>query len=237
MGFGEGFSEFRGGVTQVCVTLRNTVQLLFPKEFEEIDTKRKKEHQQKRLFDLLTMKTESTSARARRLTELQELLDEKIVDVNGRTDENLIGPLNHALQSEATLDVVKMLVTAGADVNACCLHCAINKPRVNLEVVKYLVEKGATAFFTPFTHLCTASSWGHLEVIKFLVEKGADVNKGLPLCIASEKGHLEVVKVLVEAGADLNKTDQKGRTPLHIAAEKGYQEITHILVKAMYNIK
>ena len=215
------------------------MHFLFPKELEEIETKRKKEHQQKRLVDLLT--TESTSEEDwSRLPGLRRLLDAKIVDVNFE-DERGRTPLIHALRNQALttkLLVVKTLVTAGADVNRKSpLFDAVNLPSVNLGVVKYLVEKGADVNDV-MSPLRTASIWGHLMVVKFLLEKGADVNKGCesPLILASENGHVEVVKVLVEAGADLNKTDRQGRTPLHIAVEKGHLEMTHMLVKAMYKL-
>ncbi len=56
------------------------------------------------------------------------------------------------------------------------------------------------------TALVLASITGHLEVVKYLVSKGANVNTKdtslkTPLEIAKEKGHLEVVRVLREAGA------------------------------------
>ena len=145
------------------------------------------------------------------------MLDEDMVDVN-RRDTCDYSPLYLAVRNNrnATLNVVKMLVTAGADVNAQCI-------------------------LSPLFYAASISR--NLEVVKYLVEAGANVNmeynewSPTPLVGATENGRVEVVKFLVEAGADLNKTDHKGRTPLHIAAEKGYLEIQTVLVKAMYKIK
>ena len=44
---------------------------------------------------------------------------------------------------------------------------------------------------------------GHLEVVKFLLDRGADVNADNNYAVrrASANGHLEVVKFLLENGA------------------------------------
>ena len=67
---------------------------------------------------------------------------------------------------------------------------------------------------------------GQLEVVKWLVEKGADVNATnkdgrTVLHSAADSGQLDVVKWLVEKGADVNATDKDGKTVLHMAAEQG----------------
>jgi ankyrin repeat protein len=49
-----------------------------------------------------------------------------------------------------------------------------------------------------------ASRGGYLEILKYLVDKGADIhtNYDAALRFASSKGHLEIVKYLIEKGLD-----------------------------------
>lgn len=81
--------------------------------------------------------------------------------------------------------------------------------------------------------LIKASLKGYLEIVKYLISKGADMNLGnyTALIWASIEGHLEIVKVLVEAGADLNIKESSGNTALIKASQKGYFEIVKVLVE------
>ena len=87
------------------------------------------------------------------------------------------------------------------------------------------------------TALIRASQNGHLEIVKYLISKGANMDylcsdiHYTALMWASMEGHLEIVKVLVEAGADLNIKESSGDTALIKASEKGYFEIVKVLVE------
>ncbi|KAL6406243.1 hypothetical protein AUP68_10413 [Ilyonectria robusta] len=124
--------------------------------------------------------------------------------------------------------VVKLLVAAGADVNAGADTSA-----------KVGGGDGRTA-------LQAAAGGGHLEVVKKLLAAGADVNAAAAagvyggrtaLQAAAGGGHLEVVEKLLAAGADVNATAAAGfffggRTALQAAAGGGHLEVVEKLLAA-----
>ena len=82
------------------------------------------------------------------------------------------------------------------------------KIRINI-VKKYLIWNG-------YTPLICASQNGHLEVVKYLIDKGANIeskdnsnfkylfwNGYTPLMHASKNIHLEVVEYLIDKGANI----------------------------------
>lgn len=82
-----------------------------------------------------------------------------------------------------------------------------------------------------YTPLFCAVEKSDLEMIKYLIEKGADVNAynkngATALHIAAD---LEIVKLLVEKGAYLDVNDDDGKIPLHSAAKNGHLEVVNIL--------
>jgi hypothetical protein len=164
-------------------------------------------------------------------------------DVNNRHS-----PL-YAASQQGDIEVVKVLIASGADVNkttpngASPLYIASHKG--HLEIVKTLLAAGADVNKTitgEVSSLYIASQNGHLEVVKALIAAGADVNKTMtgevsPLYIASQCGHLEIVKTLLAAGADVNKTMKGGASPLYIASFKERLEVVKALLEAGANIK
>ncbi|KAL7895629.1 hypothetical protein HDV64DRAFT_257366 [Trichoderma sp. TUCIM 5745] len=112
--------------------------------------------------------------------------------------------------------VVKLLLAAGADVNAAA------------------ESFGGTA-------LQRAAKEGDQEIVKMLLTAGADVNAApadsywgaTALQAAAWKGHQEIVKMLLVAGANVNAIDESGRQPAVEAATRGgYQEIVEMLLVA-----
>ncbi|MDE0140345.1 MAG: ankyrin repeat domain-containing protein [Caldilineaceae bacterium] len=154
--------------------------------------------------------------------------------------------------------MVKLLVEAGADVNAdegfggnTPLHEAVEEG--NPEIVQILVDAGADIEAEGFmgrTPLSLAAEEGATEIMQILLGQGAD--NGTPegedkqkpaigseaLFTAIEKGDVETVRLLVEAGADVNADEGfGGNTPLHEAVEEGNPEIVQILVDAGADIE
>jgi len=107
-----------------------------------------------------------------------------------------------------------------------------------LEIVKLLVERGAdlnvypdeTKFYKGETPLNSACSYGNtgdknLEVVKYLVEQGASMKK-IPFCFQSpltncmnSKAPL-TAQYLLEMGADPNIPNNNNQTPLYLAIDK-----------------
>ena len=113
-----------------------------------------------------------------------------------------------------------------------------------LEVTKLLVKAGADldARISPgrCTPLYMAAKGGHSEVAGVLVDAGADPNTrrlggATPLYKAAEYGHAAATKVLIRAKANplLARSDASGVTllPLDVAAMKGHFEVVYELIQ------
>ena len=100
----------------------------------------------------------------------------------------------------------------------------------HLEVVKFLVEKGAKVRVYQDLPFRTAVNRGYFDLVKFLVEKGSDVNidDNYAICTASSIGHLDIVKFLFENGADVTARDNYS---VRNASLNGWYEIVHYLVE------
>jgi len=163
----------------------------------------------------------------------------KTSDVNLR-DKRGATPLMYA-SAFGSLDAMKLLLAAGADVNAknafdaTALMWCVN----DLEKARLLVAKGADVNArskqgsTPL--LIAAADDGASEVVKLLLERGADI-------LASDESHetalnqaayandLATVKLLLRKGADVNAKDVAGETPLMNAAAEGNPEMVRMLL-------
>ena len=117
----------------------------------------------------------------------------------------------------------------------------------NIEVVKILLKAGAdpnqvgngtrSALFNAATH-------GHAHVAQALLQARAhveaatlgsrgniDVKEVTPLIAAIEAGHFHVVHLLADAGADVNRPDSSGFTPLMGAARAGHAKMVQFLLE------
>ncbi|KAL8609681.1 hypothetical protein ACOMHN_042720 [Nucella lapillus] len=120
----------------------------------------------------------------------------------------------------SSVDLVQMLIHAGANVNSAN-------------------QDGRTAL-----HL--ACRGGYLNIVRSLIAAGTNVNRRTQdgktcLHVAVWRGHEPVVQELVKAGADVNIPDSEGCTPVYWAARSNYMAILTVLVcagaKVNYRVK
>ncbi|KAH8983535.1 ankyrin repeat-containing domain protein [Lactarius akahatsu] len=161
--------------------------------------------------------------------------------------EDLLGqtPLHGVLENtlyrfEGDLDVAKLLVEHGADVNtqnkrcATLLHIAASK--LNLESVRVFLDLGARANVkdsrsqTPLHKVLLSKHHrkDRLGIALLLIEGGANVNARdknheTPLHLASYFLEPKSVRILLDHGADADAADNRDPTP----SDDGYQTPLH----------
>ncbi|KAJ9614126.1 hypothetical protein H2200_002262 [Cladophialophora chaetospira] len=82
--------------------------------------------------------------------------------------------------------------------------------RGNVEMVKLLLESGADVNARDGVALVEASRWGHLDVLRLLIEQGADLNarNGMALVEASANSRMDVLRLLIRRGAKINAIER-----------------------------
>lgn len=121
------------------------------------------------------------------------------------------GPALHAAIAKSDVELVRILIDGGADVNA------------------------RDTFGEPVLH--AAIGEGDAGMVRILVDAGANVNAsdtfGEPaLHRAILKSDGNIVRILVEAGADVNISNVFGDSALEIAVSEDDEEILQILLEA-----
>ena len=96
-----------------------------------------------------------------------------------------------------------------------------------LNVLKWLLEKGANLNITGKPAIVVAASSCVTDVIELLIGAGADVNaknvfNASPLHKASAYGEVGVIEKLLDRGADIHLKERSGKTSLYMAAEYGH---------------
>jgi ankyrin repeat protein len=130
-------------------------------------------------------------------------------NVNERNTQNELTPLDYAVRG-GKIEVVKLLISKGADVNA------ISK---NMPALLYTVMNGKT------------------EIAELLLDNGADPDLpgkqfGMPILhMAAYSGSTELVDLLIKKGIDVNAKDRRGQTALDMAKQFNKQKIVELLKK------
>jgi ankyrin repeat protein len=144
------------------------------------------------------------------------------------------------------LDIAKLLIGAGADVNAAndygvtplLLACSTSG---DADMIDLLLKSKAnlhTSSPTGETALMMAARTGSVKAVNVLLAAGADVNAKetslgqTALMWAAAEGHVEVVRLLIEHGADVLARSKAGFTPLLFAARTGDEHLAQILLTA-----
>lgn len=99
-----------------------------------------------------------------------------------------------------------------------------------------LTEQDTHHYGPGWSALMEACRQGNLEVVKYLVKKGANINAKnkfgwTPLMIACELGHSEIVDFLLKNGARINEKNKVKETALLIACKNGHKDIIMKLIK------
>lgn len=129
----------------------------------------------------------------------------------------------------------ELLNAKSAKLNETPLHEAASMGR--MDVVKYLVSKGADLSIRDSygnTALEKAIGRGRNDVALFLIsnmKKEKDIAGNRPLHAAAENGNVEMTGILLDRGFDVNARDNWGETPLHNAISRDYLDIAKMLIE------
>ena len=153
------------------------------------------------------------AAASGKLKTLQFILQRggKVIDIDARGPEGRTAL--HAAAIEGHVDVIELLLTNGADINA-------------------ESETGATP-------LVLAAENGKLETLQFILQhkdkianiEAKGVGGGTALHVAAREGHVDIIELLFTNGADINAESETGATPLVLAAENGKIEALQFILQ------
>ena len=125
------------------------------------------------------------------------------------------------------------------DADRTLLFLAITHGR--LEIVKLLVEAGASinarAKPKSFLPIHESAYYGFPEICEYLISKGAlvdgvDNNKMTALHFAASRGHLPCVEILVRNGANTAERNSEGLTAKDLAGKMDHRNVFSFLTQS-----
>ncbi|KAJ5461898.1 Endochitinase B1 [Penicillium daleae] len=147
-------------------------------------------------------------------------------------------------KAEANIDVVRLLLDFGADVNAPPAHLgmtALQAAAGGGSLLGDLILSSDTDVKARLAAEPQRADTGYLEVIRLLLNSGADINAPpgevcgrTALQAAVERGYLDIIQLLLSAGADINAhpAAANGMTALQAAAKRGNLELVKLLLSS-----
>lgn len=149
-----------------------------------------------------------------------------------------------AAAADNIFEVIRYLVNAGANVNACdadgrtALYALAVDGRVDTATL--LLNAGADASITDTegrSPLHAAAWHGHRDFVQLLLDHGVDCDISdkegrTPLHSAAWQGHTNVVTLLIERGVRVNHVCLQGATALCVAAQEGHEGVVRALLRA-----
>ena len=142
------------------------------------------------------------------------------------------------------IDVVQLLITAGAAINSkdinglTPLHRAAENNSIG--VARLLISVGADQNIKDnygWTPLYSGAYYNRIGVAQLLISEGANINSQnnegkTALHGAAENNSIGVARLLINAGADHNIQDNYDSTPLNLASENNNTDLARLLIDA-----
>jgi len=183
---------------------------------------------------------------------LKQLLNEGL-DVNQR-DEEGDTMLVFTLANNDNLEMAKILLEAGADVNAPSQRDGITPLLVATTMANEIQKQTIKIYGSPdsinqskivgdnlIENIQSQMEYAE-DIAKLLIEYGVDVDRetpyGTPLMNAcTNEWNKSIIEILLKAGADVNKRDRNGRTALFYASAYNCNDILSMLLSAGADIE
>ena len=149
-------------------------------------------------------------------------------------------PLLFVVAENGNLEIIKMLVENGAEVDATDSRDQTALQRASMKghiaIVAYLLDHHANVHHTDkdgVTAILLAAHAGFTGILQLLIDRGADPqrpsSKGwMPLHLCY--GHPETTNCLLKEGADVNSFGKYSHTPLYLAASQNHPEVVKVLL-------
>lgn len=148
---------------------------------------------------------------------------------------------DYELDSEENLlPIMRLLIERGAPLNGTSEYnesaMSIACDRGNFEIIRLLLESGATPQPLEWTELMHAIALGSLQDVQRCLSEGADLSardywSRTPWLLSLQTGDLDKAKLLLTSGADRSDKGHCDKTPLMYPIEKGHHHILQWLLE------